>query len=149
MEVIRPDIQIIAEIRHWFALDWRTILAACGALISFIAAMIAIVNILRTSEERKPDEIQPEQRVLRLACGDAKALTRLAIQRNWDDQTFFQRLHADSCYEILLSHFSDQFRQQLEQFASRTGSRMSLADACYKEVERLEHKLEMAMKKSE
>jgi hypothetical protein len=76
---------------------------------------------------------------LRLLCGDAKVLTDLAIQRHMGDADFLRRLQAQPCYDELYPYFSQLFRQEIGQRNIDHDGRAKMAEACRKELERLEH----------
>jgi len=112
--------------------------AAIGSIVAAIATVCRNRQALGGATRAPIQQSTPEWRSLQLACGDAKAMADLAMQRHWDDDNFLRRFRSQPCYEILSPHFSDAFRQILQRPAAHDHRHPTLADTCRKEVERLE-----------
>ena len=109
-------------------------------------AAVGLLSALAFHLSRRADSVggggaapatHEERRRLLLFCGDAKALTDLAIQRHMSDTPFLQRFQAQPCYEILSPYFDEKFRKHLAE-PHRHEGRSDLAVACQEECERLE-----------
>ena len=116
---------------------------AYGMAAAIAAAVLVIALTLHLRQQRNCDDDRvdsaerKEREQLLLYCGDVKALTDLAIQRHFSDVAFLHRFQAQSCYEILVPHFSGALQERLAQ-PGRHDGRADLASACREECERLE-----------
>jgi hypothetical protein len=131
----------MGEIAKWLPqVSWSDLAVGIAVGLAILGALILLAFFLRPHDRdddnsaRLAREIQEQ---LWLLCEDAKVLADLAIQRHMSDVAFLERFRAQPCYDALLSHFSEQFRDRLAQPGAHYG-RSDLAIACREECERLE-----------
>jgi hypothetical protein len=111
---------------------------AIAAVLTFLSHRLRNLNCI--DEDALRVALQERQQLL-LLCGDAKALADLAIQRHLGDALFLRRLREQPCYDILSLHFSEPFRLQISQQLNNREGNPTLAAACRKEMEQVEHAL--------
>lgn len=109
-----------------------------------IAGAVVLVSLtlhfrqrLPRDEDSSDSDAVRQRRQLLLYCGDVKALTDLAVQRHMSDAAFLQRFREQPCYDKLVPHFSDEFRERMNRKLRQDGH-ADLAAACREECDRLE-----------
>jgi len=116
---------------------------AYGAAAAIAAAVLLVALTLHVRQQRTrgqnilDGDASSERKQMLLYCGDIKALTDLAVQRHMSDVTFLQRFQEQPCYTALTPHFSNAFRERLNDKLRQDGH-ADLAAACREECERLE-----------